>query len=234
MMLRCSIAGAAVVLPIALACGGMGPPPDDDAGDAPLKVWSASPGGSEPKIELRLILDDRVAVYADGKHTGELDVPAVPEDRRDASQQVLVGMDVDADGLKDIGFRDDDQSGVINGVYAFYRYDHSARSYRRCTDLDGWPNLEVNRDGGLISTNLGNGVGSSGATTWLRSDGGCGFTPIATLTWEVSLQSGNGSAHCTLWGEEEPQWRMPVNERPSRACPEQADEAEPGEPDATE
>lgn len=210
-----------------LACGGA-TSADTAQPEAALKVWRASPGPGEPEIQLRLVLDDRVVVHQDGRNSGELRIPPVPEARRDSPGWVLTTLDIDQDGLNDIGFRDDEASTTFNVAYAFYRYDHSSKTYSRCTDLDGWRNLEEGPDGSLLATELENGRGTSGTSTTLRPDGGCGFTPLSELTWEISPRTGNGTASCRIWSEPEPQWRMPVDARPTRPCPDPS--LSPGSP----
>ncbi|MCB9675465.1 MAG: hypothetical protein H6737_10140 [Alphaproteobacteria bacterium] len=167
------------------------------------------------------MLDDRVAVYADGVHSGEITIPVIPEDRRDSAGFVLSDLDVDFDGANDLRIRDDDNSGVYNHAYVTYRYDPSSRSYTHCEVLDGLHNLGTDPDTQRVyATSLGSGVGASGNETYYQANGGCAFEELATMGWDVGLSNGRGDAWCTLVGEEEPVWRMQVTEKPSRKCPE--------------
>jgi len=207
----------ALCLGLSLACGGAGSQGSDDS----LQTWNLEPGSDQPSVRLELILDDRVAIYVDGAHSGELDIPTLPEASRSRPGMVLSELDIDFDGFTDLQVRDSDQSSAYNLAYAWYRYDPSSQSYLRCSALDGLHNIGTDPGSQrLYSTTLGNGVGASGTTTWFEASGGCSFVELGTMSWDIAMSNGRGDAKCTLVGEVEPVWRMQVNQRPDRACPE--------------
>ncbi|MEZ4320251.1 MAG: hypothetical protein R3F61_22420 [Myxococcota bacterium] len=203
---------------LALACGGAATETVDDGA---MHVWTVSPGAGHPQVELHLVLEDRVAVYVGGKHSGEITIPVIPESRRDTKGFVMSEIDVDFDGVNDLQVRDDDASGAYNHATWVFRFDPSSSSYTKCDAISGLHNLGVDPDTERVyATSLGNGVGSSGTETYYQANGGCAFEELGTMGWDVGLSNGRGDARCTLVGEEEPVWRMQVTEKPDRKCPE--------------
>lgn len=175
-----------------------------------LYSWSVGPR------TLRLLDEDRAVVVEDGAALQELEIPTIGTELRDAA---VATVDLDFDGNPDLRIVDLDSSGAYNVFHAFYRFDPSTTRFERCTALDELHNVVVDPlTRRVTSTSLGNGMGSSGTKVILESRGGCAFHTVATLTWDVPMESGEGFAWCEVDGTE--RWRVPMTDQlPERPCP---------------
>ena len=165
---------------------------------------------------LRLVEEDRALVLEAGKTLQTLTVPTIGPDLRQAA---VTTVDLDFDGQLDLQIVDLENSGAYNLFHAFYRFDPKARRFERCTPLDELHNVVVDpKQRRLTSTSLGNGMGSSGTKVILENRGACDLHAIATLGWDVPMETGEGEAWCTVDGRET--WRVPMTDQvPDRPCP---------------